>query len=286
MRSAPAIVTAIWFLGLGAATSCRSAAPPQVSTTTPRSAEMSRAPAATAPAQVQAEVETPLAPPSIDGLSIDLSLSGVHLETMQARTIAQAYARLGPAGEPVRAEIQRLGVILRDAAANGTFDRPRVRAELDRVNRAAAAFAPAIDDTVDLVHDTLTPTQRAAVHGAYSMRWRASTSPARPTTFHTGLALSDVADRIGLDGSVREAARADLEKASRTYATAEDHAQHRKTMTAFRSNLFDAKKLGVGDAYLRNVRASTEQTAEVVAALVPRLDPAQRARLADLVAPR
>lgn len=264
-------------LGLATTSGCASEpAAPLTSTTTPRSAQQVR------PVQVREMGRSELI--------FDLDVAGVAFDGDQRAKLATIRAALRSAIAPVGDAQKRLLIALSENLDAGNNQSAAI-AELRRVTEVAQQSRAGIAKALNDLHAMLSPEQRKRVRGSFSRHaegqgvdvtsWRNLPAAAIGP-------LPVVAKYLGTSDDELPAAVSRLQAARRAplLATREDHARHRAIMNAFRGPAFDAVALGAGEEFVHAAHATAERSVAIVDALLPGLNPLQRARLSELLRAR
>jgi Spy/CpxP family protein refolding chaperone len=219
-------------------------------------------------------------------LFIAMSLDTIGVSPEQRAAIQTIRADLHAAMEPQRRTEQTLLGTLADGLSAGSFDAAKVDAALAQVDQAAALLHDASANSVNRLHDVLTPGQRAALVDKVSSHWAVWKHENEETDGPTsGRHLAALTTDLGLtpDQVTRiHAAVADGIKGVPRVDDREIAAHLRLFGDAFRADTFDAKTLPTGTpANVHMIGWGATHLVRVVETMSPILTPDQRAALAD-----
>jgi hypothetical protein len=214
-------------------------------------------------------------------------VDSLDLRADQKQTVAALRASLHEQAAPVRAARAAMGAEVARQVRAGALDEARLQPLHDQITAAVAATKPGLQAAVQQIHDTLDAGQRSAL--VASMR-------AKGEHFKGHHAMKEhmqrIAAELGLSDDQVATIRASVKAsfAERGEAMHADHAQmkaHMETLaTAFQSDTFDAKALGVGDHLGGAMGRFAGMRKAFLQAAVPVLSPAQREKLAAKIEAR
>jgi Spy/CpxP family protein refolding chaperone len=221
---------------------------------------------------------------------IAMSLDSLGTSPEQDAAIKKAQADLHAKMQPAHDAEKNLLTTLAAGVAAGNIDPGAVNAAVAQVAAAAAGIHDAVADTLNQIHATLTPPQRAALVQkveAHLHVWRDSNSEDEPaaTDAHGGH-LGRLAKELALSPDQVEKIRASFKASmggSPAHFDAQEAEAHLKAFgTAFASDAFDAKTLTTGGAANAHIATfGLTRMTRFYEAVTPVLTADQRTRLAD-----
>lgn len=207
-------------------------------------------------------------------------------------------------GKPGERDHGALGKSLAPAIAAGNVTVAGFSAELDEIEAGAEARVLAVQKALNTLHATLTADQRVALvdaisegrerhggdpgdaEGRRAKRGKRGKGAERERAGKAGHMLGMLTKKLDLtDAQIAavEALEPSGERPDRSAKRDEMKAKMQALSAAFKSDTFDAAKLGVGDEMRVMARAKAERMIEGLEKLVPILDEGQRAELAEMV---
>lgn len=208
----------------------------------------------------------------------------------QQQTIANLRTTLAQQAAPVAAARAKLGAEVASEVRAGKIDEGRIQPLVDQVSAARAAMAPAVQQAMNTLHDTLDASQRQALVADVQEK-AASWHDKGARREHMHEHMQKMAAELGLTDAQRQTIRANL-KAERTAnegAGRAAHAEGKERMqalaTAFVADKFDAASLNVG-AQQGMAAHFSERMTRFLEAAVPVLTAEQRETLASKIASR
>ncbi len=221
------------------------------------------------------------------------ALSAVTLRPDQQKTVDGLRATLATQAAPVRAARAALNAEVADEVRSGAMDETRLRSLFQNVKTAVEANRPAMQLAVQQLHDTLDATQRQALvaalpargdHEAHAPGGHRAEMKARMDKIAAELNLTE-AQRTAIHDGMR--AKFAEHKDAMKDAVRGDHEQMKARMgaitTAFASDTFDAKGLGLGEHAGAMMGHFARMHGAFLEVAVPVLTPAQRAILATKI---
>ncbi len=199
---------------------------------------------------------------------------------------ADMYAKMQPAHDAEKNVL----LALADGVAVGTIDQTKVDAAVAQTSSAASGVHDAVADSLNQLHATLTPPQRAALVDkveAHFNVWHQANSEDEPVEKDAhGGHLGKLSKDLGLSSDQVEKIRASFKSsiaAAPVHFDAKEAEFHMKAFdAAFASDTFDAKTLTTGgpaNAHIANWGAT--RMARFYEAVAAVLTPDQRTKLAD-----
>jgi Spy/CpxP family protein refolding chaperone len=219
---------------------------------------------------------------------IAMSLDSLNATPEQAAAITKIrtdmYAAMAPAHDAEKAVL----LALADGIEANNIDQSRVHAAIAQLTGAAAGVQDAVAGSLNALHATLTPPQRAAlvdkVEGHFEV-WHHTNAPDEAATRDThGGHLGKLANELALSPPQVETIRASFASSISGvphFDRAEADAHIKAFGDAFASDTFDAKALAAGGSV--NAHMATwgiTRTVHFYKAVLPVLTPEQRAKLA------
>jgi Spy/CpxP family protein refolding chaperone len=197
---------------------------------------------------------------------------------------ADMHAKLQPAHDAEKA----LLLVLADGIAAGQIDQAKVDAAIAQVSTASAGVHDAVADSLNQLHATLNPSQRAAlvdkVEAHFDVWHHANTEEEGAEKEGHGGHLEKLAKELSLSPDQVEKTRGSLKASSggAHFDKAEGEAHLKAFGTAFASEKFDAKQITTGAAANAHIATwGATRLAHLYEALTPVLTPEQRTKLAD-----
>jgi Spy/CpxP family protein refolding chaperone len=220
---------------------------------------------------------------------VAMSLDTLGTTPEQSASITKIQADLHAKMLPAHDAEKNVLSVLADGIAAGKIDQAKVDAAVAAVGTAAAGVHDAVADSMNQLHTTLTPPQRAALVSkveAHLDVWHHANAAEEPAEKDAhGGHLGKLAKDLGLSADQVEKARAAF-KASMAGAPHFDRAEadaHVKAFgTAFASDTFDARKVTTGGPANAHLAAfGVTRMTKLYEAVTPVLTADQRAKLAD-----
>lgn len=264
-------------------------------------------PSSSAPAPAQSAASAPAAPsPEDEEVSADLSeyhghhhhggvamfiamsLDSLAVAPEQAAKIEKIQGDLFGKMEPAHAAEQKLLGILADGVAAGKVDETKVKGAIDGVKSASIGVHDAAVKSLDELHATLTPEQRAALVDKVEAHWEVwrnanSREEAVGDEAHPGH-LDRIAKDLNLTADQVTQVRTTFGERMKKHPLQFDPGQVETHIeefgTAFKSDKFDAKTLKHGAFAQQHLAVwGAWRMAHFYEALAPVLTPEQRAKL-------
>jgi Spy/CpxP family protein refolding chaperone len=220
---------------------------------------------------------------------IALSLDTLGLPATQQTVVQNIQTDLFAKMEPARAAEQDLLYTLADGIAAGTIDKTRVEPKLKELERTAGQIHEAAADTLNKLHDALTPPQRAALVDKVKAHWavfrKANGEEDQVGKDKPKGRLADLTAEVGLTpdqvGRIRMALETGAPQAPPGATDPAEIQAHLDRLNTFRDDNFDARTLAGGAiANTRLTAGSAARMARFYEAVDPALTPEQRAKLA------
>lgn len=219
---------------------------------------------------------------------IAMSLESIGATPEQEAKIKAIRDDLHAKTEPAHEAEKAVLVILADGIAAGTIDTAKVDAAIAQVTTAASGVHDAVADSLNQLHDVLTPEQRAALVGkveAHLEVW-AKVNAEQETAdndVRTGH-LDHLAKELALSTDQAEKIRTAIAGRGHHFDPAKAQEHMRAFGAAFTADKFDSKSLTTGGPANAHVATwGITRTAHFYEAVTPVLTPDQRTKLADLV---
>ena len=221
-------------------------------------------------------------------LFIAMSLDTLGISPEQHAAVEKLQTDLQARMEPARAAEQSLVTTLADGVAVGNIDVAKVDADLAQLTAAAAAVHDASADTLNQLHDILTPPQRAALVDkvqAHWAVWRRANADESEGVKPEGRRLATLATDLELATDQVDKIRAALAEGMKAVPRLDQQeiAAHLGAFgDAFRNEKFDARTLKTASgANAHLVGRGGAHMAHFIEAVSPVLTADQRARFAD-----
>jgi Spy/CpxP family protein refolding chaperone len=220
---------------------------------------------------------------------IALSLDTLGLPAAQQTVIQNIQSDLFAKMEPARSAEQNLLYVLADGISAGAIDKARVEPALKELERASGQVHEAAADTLNKLHDALTPPQRAALVDKVKAHWavfrKANGEEDQVGKDKPKGRLADLTAEVGLTDAQVGRIRMTLETGAPTPPPgATDPVEveaHLQRLNTFRDDNFDARTLAGGAvANTRLAAGSAARMANFYEAVDPALTPEQRVKLA------
>jgi Spy/CpxP family protein refolding chaperone len=220
---------------------------------------------------------------------IAMSLDSIGTTPDQQASIMKIQAEMHAKMEPAHDAEKQLLMVLADGVAAGQVDQAKADAAVQQLATASGGVHDAVADSLNALHQTLTPPQRQALVDKVESHfevWHQANMPADAATRakHGGhlaelsTALSLQPDQVEKIHAAYTAAMSSVPKFDRAEADA-----HLKAFAAaFTADTFDAHSLSTGGAV--NAHMATWGATRMVrlyAAAAPVLTPEQRTKAAD-----
>ncbi len=220
---------------------------------------------------------------------IAMSLDSLGVSPEQKAQIEKIQADMHAKMLPAHDAEKNLLLTLADGIAAGNIDQAKVDAAITQVTSASAGVHDAVADSLNQLHEVLTPPQRAALVDkveAHFDVWHhanAEEESAEKEGAHGGH-LDKLAKELALSPEQVEKARGSLKASSggTHFDKAEGEAHLKAFGAAFASDKFDSKQLTTGtNANAHIATWGATRVAHLYEALTPVLTPDQRTKLAD-----
>lgn len=193
------------------------------------------------------------------------------------------WAKMEPAHE---AEKQVLLAVADGVAAN-QFDQAKLDAAIQNVSTASSGIHDAIADSLNSLHDTLTPPQRAALVDKMESHFEVWHSANAPEENKEHGHLARLAKELSLTPDQVDKARAAYEQSIgsvQKFDRAEADAHIKAFSEAFSADHFDAKSLPTkGELNAHMAVWGINRMVKLYEAVTPVLTPDQRTKLADTI---
>jgi Spy/CpxP family protein refolding chaperone len=223
---------------------------------------------------------------------IAMSLDGLGTSPDQDQAIAKIqadmHAKMAPAHDAEKAVL----LVVADGVAAGAIDHGKLDEAMSQLATASAGVHDAVADSLDQLHATLKPEQRAAlvqkVEAHFEVWAHVNSDDEDATKDAHGGHLAKLAKELSLTPDQVEQVRASFkqagEKGGAHYDRAEADAHLKAFGEAFESETFEAKNLTGG----RDVNAhmavwGVRRMIRMYEALTPVLTPDQRAKVSDMI---
>jgi Spy/CpxP family protein refolding chaperone len=218
---------------------------------------------------------------------VAMSLDSLGTTPEQNAAITKIQADLHAKMQPAHDAEKNVLLVLADGVATGNIDKAKVDAAVVQVSSAAAGVHDAVVDSMNQLHETLTPAQRIALVDkleAHYKVWHKVNEEGGGEPGGHGGHLAALAKELSLSPDQVEKVRAALGTPSAHYDAAEAEAHLKAFGSAFEGATFDAKTLSTGG--LANTHMASFGVTRMVRlyeALTPVLTADQRAKLADML---
>jgi Spy/CpxP family protein refolding chaperone len=221
---------------------------------------------------------------------IAMSLDSLGTSPEEDANLAKIQADIRAKLQPAHDAEKNLMLTLADGVAAGNIDQAKVDAAVAQVSSAAAGVHDAVADSLNQLHEVLTPEQRVALADkveAHLQVWRDANSDGEPSKVAREGRLAELQKSLALTQDQVEKVRATLSSSmARTgqYDWKEGEASLEAFRTAFVADHFDAKSLGMGGAANAHIATwGAARMSRFYEAVGPVLSADQRARLADIL---
>jgi Spy/CpxP family protein refolding chaperone len=223
---------------------------------------------------------------------IAMSLDSLGTTPEQNTAIQKIQADLHAKMQPAHDAEKNLLSILADGIATGKIKQAAVDAAIAKLEAAAAGVHDAAAASLNQLHATLTPPQRAALVGkveAHFNVWHHENAEEESADREAvGGHLGRLTKELGLSSDQVDKIRASFKHPTghvpSRFDAAEAQAHLKAFGTAFASDTFDAKVLTAGGPANAHIAAwGAGHMARFYGAVLPALTPDQRAKLADSV---
>jgi Spy/CpxP family protein refolding chaperone len=218
---------------------------------------------------------------------IAMSLDSLGTTPEQTAAIEKIQADMHTKLQPSHDAEKALLLVLADGIAAGQIDQAKVDAAITQVSAASAGVHDAVADSLNQLHATLTPQQRAAlvdkVEAHFDVWHQANTEEEGAEKEGHGH-LAKLAKELSLSPDQVEKTRGSLKASGggTHFDKAEGDAHLKAFGTAFASEKFDAKQLTTGATANAHIATwGATRLAHLYEALTPVLTPEQRTKLAD-----
>jgi hypothetical protein len=216
-------------------------------------------------------------------------LDTINLRADQKAAVEKIRATLRAQGEPVRAARRGFVAALADRVAAGNVDEAGLAGPIAGISRAAEAFEPAFQGSLASLHAALDPAQRQALVAelrAHRGRWHGKPGGKghrhgmRRRLERLAAQLSLAADQVA---TIRANLQAEGPRDGAERPQEERGERMRAVADAFPGNTFDPATLGAGKELPEQATGRARHEVKFYAAVVPALNAAQRAKLAESV---
>lgn len=222
-------------------------------------------------------------------LFIALSIDSLNATPEQTAAIAKIREDLHAKMQPAHAAEKVVLATLAQGIATGAIDQAKIDAQIAELKTAAAGVHDAVADSLNALHEVLTPAQRVALVDkveAHFEVWHHANAPhERAERDGRGGHLGRLAKELGLSEQQVATIRASF-ASSMGGAAKFDRAQAEEHMkafgAAFASDHFDAHAVATGGPLNASMAAwGMGRTVRFYEAVLPALTPEQRTKLAD-----
>ena len=247
-------------------------------------------PSETAAAPAAAAQAVPSVRAAGPGGALLTAVDAVSVRADQKVVVDNLRATLTVQPAPVRAARAALGAEIAQQVRSGVIDHTRTQSLVDQLTAAIAANGPAVQQAVQQLHDTLDASQRQALVAALPARGDHAAHGARRAEMKGH--MDKIAAELNLTDEQRTAIHDQMRAAFAAHKDSMrgDHGQMKGRMeaiaTAFTSDTFDAKALGVGEHAAAMMSHFGGMHGAFLDVAVPLLTPAQRAVLATKIQSR
>ena len=217
---------------------------------------------------------------------IAMSLNQINATPEQQGTIEKIRDAMWATMQPAHDAEKNLLLAVADDVAANQFDPAKLDAATAQLATASGALRDAIAESLDQLHATLTPQQRAALVDkmqAHFEVWHHTNAPADEhdedggQLGHLGKELNLTPDQIAKARAAFEQSMSSVPKFDRSEADA-----HIKAFgEAFAADTFEAKSLPATEVNAHMATWGTTRMVKLYEALTPQLTPDQRTKLAD-----
>ncbi|HEY3802874.1 MAG TPA: Spy/CpxP family protein refolding chaperone [Kofleriaceae bacterium] len=216
---------------------------------------------------------------------IAMSMDQINTTPEQKGAIEKIRTDLWAKMEPAHDAEKIVLLAVADGVASGQFDQGKIDAAISDVSTKSAGIHDAITDSLNQLHETLTPPQRQAlvdkVEAQFSV-WHSANAPEEDKEHGH---LAKLAKEYGLTQDQVDKARAAYEQAIGSvphFDRAEADAHIKSFGEAFTSDHFDAKALPTkGELNAHMAVWGINRMVKLYEAVTPVLTPDQRTKLAD-----
>jgi hypothetical protein len=223
-------------------------------------------------------------------LLIALSLDTIGVSPDQRPTVDKIRRAMLARMELARSAEQRLVTTLADGVAAGSFKPGKVAAAVAQVTASAAIVHDASTDLLNVLHDVLTPPERAALVDKVESHWtawqKANAEEADPAHPESGR-LAMLATELGLMQGQVDKIRVSLGERMKAVPRldAQEIAEHLRAFAdAFRGDKFDSRALTTGNSANAHLAGwGAAHLAHFIEAVSPVLTPDQRVEYAQLL---
>jgi Spy/CpxP family protein refolding chaperone len=218
---------------------------------------------------------------------IAMSLDSLNTTPEQAAAIAKIRTDMHAAMAPAHDAEKAVLLALADGMASNEIDQPRIDAAIAQLKTASARVDDAVAGSLDALHATLTPPQRAALADkveAHFEVWHHTNAPdeAAMRDAHGGH-LGKLAKELALSPQQVETIRASFTSSMSGvpyFDRAEIDARLKAFGAAFAGDTFDPKALSTGSPNAHMAAWGITRTVHFYEVVLPVLTSEQRARLA------
>jgi Spy/CpxP family protein refolding chaperone len=215
---------------------------------------------------------------------VELSLDTIGADESRREQVERLQDALHDCMDPVEAEEEKVLRLIADGVAAGVVDAAKVKAGIEQVDTAASAIHPCVAPTLNELHKTLAPNERAELGEkvrAHWTVWRQANHDEDPAHHTPGSRLADLATELTLAPEQVEQMSAALKAAfsGRSFDADRVQKQVQSFATAFAGSTFDATSVTTNStAYLTS--HGMTRMALFYQTIAPFLKPEQRATLA------
>lgn len=219
---------------------------------------------------------------------VAMSLDTLGADEAKRPQIEQLQKDLHKAMEPAREAEKSLLQTVADGVAAGSVDSAKVEAAVGQVATAAADVHGATIDTLNKLHEVLSPSERAALADkvrAHWAVWRKVNHEAETGGREKGGRVAVLAEQLNLTpdqvDKISAALHSSTPEGSAKFDPSKVEAHVEAFATAFASDTFDAKSLDPAGANGQLATHGAERTAVFYETVTPLLTPEQRTKLAE-----
>ncbi|HEY1554688.1 MAG TPA: Spy/CpxP family protein refolding chaperone [Kofleriaceae bacterium] len=220
---------------------------------------------------------------------IAMSLDSLGTTPDQEAAISKIQADMHATMQPAHDAEKQLLLVLADGVAAGQVDEAKADAAVQQLATASAGVHDAVADSLNALHDTLTPPQRQALVDKVESHlevWHQANMPAdqEAQAKHAGH-VSELANQLSLTPDQVEKIRTAYTGAVGTlpkFDKAEADAHLKAFAEAFTADKFDAHAMHTGGALSAHMATwGASRMVKLYSAAAPVLTPEQRTKAAD-----
>ena len=220
---------------------------------------------------------------------IAMSLDTLGADDAKKPQIEKIQADLHEKMKPAREAEKAVTEVLAEGVASGNIDKFKVDAAITALASTASAVHEASLDSLNELHNVLSPAERAALSDkvrAHWEVWRRENHEAAPGSREHGSRLTNLAEELTLTPDqvekISEALKTAMAPMAGKFDPAEIEGHVNAFATAFTADTFDAKTLTIGGS--ANAHMATHgatRMATFYETVTPLLTPEQRTKLAE-----